>query len=96
MMHRVVSVRPLTGYRLDLRFEDGVEGEVDLTDLVGKGVFAPWTDPAEFRKVFIDPESHTVAWPGGIDLCPESLYQDVSASVESCCARDKPPKASQP
>ena len=89
-MHRVVSARPLPGYRLDLRFEDGVEGEVALAHLVGKGVFASWKNPAEFQKVFIDPESHTVAWPGEIDLCPESLYEDVAAVAAPCCARDKP------
>jgi hypothetical protein len=91
-VHRIASARPLPGYRLSIRFEDGVEGEVDLTDLVGKGVFSAWTDPVEFAKVSIDPQTHTVTWPGGIDLCPESLYQDVAALAETCCARDKPSK----
>ena len=68
----------------------GVEGEVNLAHLVGKGVFAVWKDPAEFQKVFIDPESHTVAWPGEIDLCPESLYEDVAAVAAPCCVRDRP------
>jgi hypothetical protein len=92
-MHRVVSAQPLPGYRLNLRFEDGVEGEVNLAHLVGKGVFARWQDPAEFQKVFIDPESHTVAWPGEIDLCTESLYEDVAAVAAPCCASDKPQSA---
>ena len=92
-MHRVVSAQPLPGYRLNLRFEDGVEGEVNLAHLVGKGVFARWQDSAEFQKVFIDPESHTVAWPGEIDLCPESLYEDVAAVAAPCCASDKPQSA---
>lgn len=78
-MHRMIEVKPLEDYRLWIRFSDGVEGEVDLSDLVGKGVFAAWNDPAEFRKVFIDPETHTVAWPGGIDLAPDALYQDLVA-----------------
>ena len=88
-MHRIISARALPEYRLDLRFEDGVEGEIDLAPLVGKGVFAAWKDPAEFQKVFIDPASHTVAWPGDIDLCPASLYDDVVAAAPAL-ARDKP------
>jgi len=88
-MHRVVAVRPSEGYRLWVRFDDGTEGEVDLSDLVGKGVFAAWQDRAEFLKVFIDPESHTLAWPGGIDICPDSLYYDVASLV----ARDAPPRS---
>ncbi len=101
-MHRIVNARALPGYRLSLRFDDGVEGEVELTELVGEGVFASWNDPAEFERVFIDPESHTVAWPGGIDLCPENLYREVAAVAETCCAHDKPatksprPRAGKP
>ena len=61
-----------------IRFSNGVEGEVDLSELVGKGVFTLWNDPEQFAKVFIDPESHTIAWFGGIDLCADTLYQDVT------------------
>ena len=76
-MHQIVAVQPLDAYRVRIRFFDGVEGEVDLSDMVGKGVFALWEDPQQFATVFIDPESHTLAWPGGIDLCSDALYQDV-------------------
>ena len=78
-MHHIVEVRSLENYQIWVRFADGLEGVVDLSDLVGNGVFGAWTDPAEFRKVFIDPETHTVAWPGGIDLAPDALYQDLVA-----------------
>ena len=77
-MHRIVEARALPGYKLHLRFADGAEGDVDLSDLVGKGVFAQWRDPAAFAAVFVDPETGTVAWPGGIDLDPERLYSDVT------------------
>jgi len=76
-MHRIVAVRPLAQYRVWVRFSDGVEGEVNLSELVGKGVFALWNDPAQFAKVSIDPQSHTLTWPGGIDICPDTLYQDI-------------------
>lgn len=80
-IRRIVSARALPGYRLLLRFDDGVEGEVDVSHLVGKGVFAGWSDPAVFDRVFVDDESGTVAWPGGIDLAPEPLYERVAASA---------------
>jgi hypothetical protein len=78
-MHRIVEAKPLENYRVWIRFADGVEGERDLTDLVGKGVFVAWSDPAEFKKVYIDSETHTVACPGGIDLAPDALYDDLIA-----------------
>jgi hypothetical protein len=80
-MHRIVAAEALPEYRVRIRFSDGAEGEVDLSDLVGRGVFAAWEDPDVFARVSIDPETHTLAWPGGVDLCPDRLYQDVTGAV---------------
>ncbi|MBI3292495.1 MAG: DUF2442 domain-containing protein [Elusimicrobia bacterium] len=76
-MFQIVKVEPKGSYRLAIRFSDGLEGEVDLSDLVGKGVFAAWKDAKCFAKVSIDPETHTVCWPGGLDLAPDALYEDL-------------------
>lgn len=77
-MYRIVEVEPRAGYRIWIRFEDGTAGEVDLSDLVGKGVFRRWQDEGEFRKVRVDAETGTVTWPGEIDLAPDALYRDVA------------------
>lgn len=77
-MHRIVEARPLEKFKVRVRFDDNVEGVVDLSDVAGKGIFAAWNDPAVFPAVFIDPLTHTLAWPGGIDLCPDSLYAEVT------------------
>jgi len=77
MLHRIVEARARRDYRVWIRFADGTEGEVDLSDLVGKGVFERWSDPREFEKVYIDAETGTIAWPGGLDLAPDRLYRDV-------------------
>ena len=72
-MHKVKDVKSLGAYRLSLRFEDGTEGEVDLSDLVGSGVFAAWEQPGVFEAVQIG-EAGELCWPSEIDLCPDSLY----------------------
>jgi hypothetical protein len=77
MLHRITECRVSGTHRLWIRFEDGVSGEVDLSDMVGKGVFEAWSDHSTFEQVFIDEESGTVAWPGGIDLAPDGLYREV-------------------
>lgn len=51
-----------------------------MSESVGKGVFKVWSDPAEFAKVFVDPATGTVAWPGGIDLDPDQLYHDMTGA----------------
>lgn len=79
-MYRIVEVEPRPGHRLWIRFADAVEGEVDLSELVGRGVFRRWEDEEEFRKVYIDPETGTVAWPGDLDLAPDALYRELAGS----------------
>jgi hypothetical protein len=59
MLH-VAAVRPLSDARLWVRFDDGVEGEVDLSAELTGAVFLPLRDPAQFAKVAIDPETRTV------------------------------------
>ena len=72
-MFKLVEVRVLGGYRVWLRFTDGAEGEVDLSDLAGRGVFEAWNDRQFFENVRID-QSGALAWGGDIDLCPDALY----------------------
>jgi hypothetical protein len=75
MLKDIVAANALGDHGLHLRFEDGVEGVVDLAvHLSFRGVFAPLRDPAYFAQVRVDPELGTVAWPNGADLDPDVLY----------------------
>jgi hypothetical protein len=79
MLKDVIEVEPLGRYRLRLRFEDGVSGEVDVSKMIEfRGVFAPLRDEAEFARVTVDRESGTIVWPNGADLDPDVLYAAVS------------------
>jgi hypothetical protein len=82
-MIRVTEVKVLEPYSLWLRFSDGVEGTIDLSALIGQGVFRALSDPQEFAKVAVDEVTHTVTWPSGVDLCPDSLYEDIKAQTKA-------------
>ena len=84
MLKDIVEARAVGGHRLYVRFEDGVEGEVDLSKLVKfKGVFAPLLDSEEVAKVRVDAEIGTVYWPSGADLDPDVLYSIITGqSIE--------------
>ncbi len=83
-MYKIKSVSPVKGYKIKIKFTDNVEGVVDLSDMKGKGVFSAWNDEKVFNAVTIDKESNTVSWPGGIDLCPDVLYAEITGkSVDS-------------
>lgn len=72
-MVRPTEVRSVEPYRIWLRYEDGTEGEVDLSDLASRGVFAAWDDPGVFAAVRLGSRG-AIEWPGDLDLCPDALY----------------------
>lgn len=73
MEPEVVAAKPTGGYRVWLRFSDGLEGEIDLGDLLWGPVFEPLKDEKAFAELQIDPDWGTIVWPGGADVAPESL-----------------------
>ena len=76
-MKKIFKVTVLPGYRLELEFDDGVSGIVNLSEDVGKGVFALWLDPLAFAQVRIG-SSGELVWGDRIDLCPDALYLKVT------------------
>ena len=72
-----VEVKALPNYRLWLRYADGVTGEVDLSHLAGQGVFALWNEPGEFERVHVG-SLGSVAWTEEIEICPDTLYMEIT------------------
>ncbi len=77
MKDKVVRVTPLPDYRLQVEFQDGVTGTVDLSaDLHGE-MFEPLRDTALFDGVRVD-EFGAITWPNGADLAPDALYAEIT------------------
>ena len=51
-MFRAVNVKALPDYRIFVEFDDGVQGEVDLSALSGKGVFQAWDESSRISCRF--------------------------------------------
>ncbi|MGD0519186.1 MAG: DUF2442 domain-containing protein [Thermoguttaceae bacterium] len=73
-MHRISRVNALSNYRLYVEFDDGVAGEINLSDRLFGPVFEPLKDETEFQKVAVD-DYGAIAWPCGADLAPDAIYQ---------------------
>lgn len=79
-MTRPVRIEPLSGYRLRVRYADGVEGIIDLSDQVGREVFAPLRDEAFFRSVQIG-DNGQIAWSDELEICPDSAYVEIMGKI---------------
>lgn len=74
-------MQPLDGYRLQVEFQDGVSGEVDLSTLISSpnaGVFSSLKEPDAFKRAYV--EYGVVTWPGNIDLAPDAMYDAIRAN----------------
>lgn len=71
-MPKPTDVKALPNHRLWLRYDDGVEGEVDLSDLAGRGVFEPLTGAAYFAAVHLGAHG-AIQWSSSLDLCPDAM-----------------------
>jgi len=74
----VIRAEYRDGYRIHLRFNDGVENVVDFSQWLDGPVFEPLKDLGYFQRFFLD--GGTVAWPSGADVAPETLYEQARSS----------------
>lgn len=80
-MVRIETAQPLAGYRLKVRFNDGLEGIYPVEPEQRGGVFLKLLDLKTFNAVSVNPDFGCVEWPGGIDLCPDTMHQAMTNSA---------------
>ena len=81
MNYRIVEAKHISDYSVWLRFSDGLEGEVDLTEELWGPVFEPLKKAEQFKKLAVHPELHTLVWPNGADFSPEFLHDIIKITA---------------
>ena len=76
-MIRALEVEAREGLRIWLRFSDGTAGDIDLSDMAGRGVFRAWDRRSVFERVHVAPHG-AVAWNDQIELCADALYLELT------------------
>jgi len=69
----VVKVKAKPGYLLELEFENGEHRLFDMSSIMDKKPFFRLKKTNAFFAAHIN--YGTVAWPGNIDIDPETLYE---------------------
>jgi len=77
MYYDIIELKYLEEYKLELTFETGEKGIVDLSEFTKMGgVFSRFADMNYFKQVYID--HGVLTWPGGVDIAPETIYSMVT------------------
>ena len=74
MILHVTDAKYLEGYRVEVSFNDGRRGIIDLSQSLEGTAFSPLKDKILFSQLSVDKELDTIVWPNGADLAPEYLY----------------------
>ena len=77
MLPHVTQARYVADFTIWVRFDDGVEGEVNLSSELQGPIFEPLKNLEVFRQFSVHPELRTLVWPNGADFAPEFLYSSV-------------------
>ena len=79
-MLKISSAKALSDYKIWIQYSDEIEGEVDLSHLVGKGVFSIWKDMDVFQDFRIE-NGRSLAWSNEVDLCADALYLEITGKT---------------
>ena len=71
---KIIFVKSIEKYRVEVEFDDGINGIYDVGHLAGKGIFKEWETNQSFDKVFVDKESGAITWPGIADIDTLQVY----------------------
>jgi len=77
MFLHVKEARYLRDYVVWVKFNDGIDGEVDLEKELTGEIFGPLKNKMLFQSFTVDPVLETIVWENGADLAPEFLRDHV-------------------
>lgn len=83
-MLEIVAAEHTDGYAIRVRFNNGEQGVVDLSQALWGPMFEPLKDQTEFRRLKVSEVLHTICWENDADLAPEYVYERM---VEQSAAR---------
>ena len=74
-MLEITQAKYLTDYKIQVAFNDGKSGSLDLEKALWGPVFAPLKNKEKFKSFHLSKTLHTIQWPNDADFAPEFLYQ---------------------
>jgi len=75
MFMHVTQARYCGDFKVWVAFNDGAEGEIDLSSELYGELFEPLKDNEFFRSFTL--EGHTLSWSNGADFAPEFLREQL-------------------
>ena len=73
---KVQEVKYISDYIISIKFDDGVNGTIELNDLVEKGIFKVLQDKNQFAKVYTN--GYSIAWSNELEIDATTIYSELT------------------
>ena len=73
---KIQEVKYISDYIISIKFADGVNGTIELNDLVQKGIFKVLQDKNQFAKVYTN--GYSIAWSNELEIDATKIYSDLT------------------
>ena len=73
-LYRVTWCKVVEPFVVSVRFDDGVQRQIDFRPVLRGELYGPLRDRTLFEQVRIDPDTWTLVWPNGADFDPATLH----------------------
>ena len=77
---KIQEVKYISDYTISIKFVDGVNGTIQLNDLVQKGIFKVLQDKSEFAKVYTN--GYSIAWSNELEIDATTIYAELMDNWE--------------
>lgn len=81
MIPHVVEAKHISAYKVWLKFNDGLSGEIDLSGELDGPIFEPLRDLSYFSRFSV--RYNTISWDNGADFAPEFLWEKLAQQQAS-------------
>ena len=76
---KVQEVKYIADYTINIKFDDGISGTIQLNDLVQKGIFKVLQDKNLFAKVYTN--GYSIAWSDELEIDATKIYSDLTGKI---------------
>jgi hypothetical protein len=73
---KISSVNYMVDYTIHVEFEDGVKGDINLSDLVSSGIFRELKDSHRFAQVYTT--GYSIAWSEELEIDAATIYSEIT------------------
>ena len=82
----IIEAKPLNNFKLFLKFDDGIKGEIELANLKDKGVFKYWNNEDNFKNFKV--LDNIIVWNETLDMDTNAFYLKIINKTFEEYARD--------